>query len=62
MKVEITAEGADDTVVKVLTELVHYYGRIETYEEADPDLIEAMHMVIAYFSVPGEYMDGLYDS
>lgn len=36
--------------------------QLENDAMIDPPLQNALHMVIAYFSVPGTYMEGAYDS
>lgn len=36
--------------------------QLENSDQIDPPLQNAMHMVIAYFSVPGTYMEGAYDA
>jgi len=36
--------------------------QLENNNEIDQPLENALHMVIAYFSVPGTYMEGAYDA
>lgn len=36
--------------------------QLENSDQIDQPLQNAMHMVIAYFSVPGTYMEGAYDA
>lgn len=36
--------------------------QLENSDQIDQPLENALHMVIAYFSVPGTYMEGAYDS
>ena len=51
-----------DQIESVVREdLVDCLGLAEQ-DEDDPALIRALHVVIAYYSVPGTYMEGAYDS
>ena len=46
----------------VRTELVDQLSCLVIDEEVDGKLIEAFQRVIAYNSVPGTYMDGVWDN
>jgi len=53
MLIDVSDESIDEIVVATLTR------SLELAEEEE--LKEAMHKVIAYFSVPGSYLGGAYD-
>lgn len=49
----------DDIVDTLIIEELKWH--LEDNDIVDPPLQNAIHTVIAYFSVPGTYMEGAYD-
>lgn len=54
MKIEISDDFLEEIIRADLTEHV-------SWESTPEEVREAMHKVIAYYSVPGTYEDGKYD-
>ncbi len=55
MKIEITEKSRDRLVRECLKDTLQYC------HADDAALERALHVVIAYYSVPGSYMEGAYD-
>ena len=51
----------DDQVATLLREYLLTSIRDAEGLELEEPLVVAMHRVVAWYSVPGEYMEGLYD-
>ena len=50
----------DEFVDQLITDELKW--QLENSDCMDDSLISAMHTVIAYYSVPGTYMEGAYDA
>ena len=55
MKIELTEKARTDIVKQCLID------DLECCHADDEALERALHVVIAYYSVPGTYMEGAYD-
>lgn len=53
MKVELELDDVSEIVRNML---------LDDIELAPEDLVESLHRVIAYYSVPGTYCEGKYDT
>jgi hypothetical protein len=57
MNIELTPEQEDMVVLQVLIATLH----LDEYT-GDDALSRAMNVVLAYYSVPGTWKEGMYDS
>jgi hypothetical protein len=58
MRIEFNYDQIEEIVREALKESLRL---LENHSEGSYVLCDSLHRVIAYYSVPGEYLDGVYD-
>jgi hypothetical protein len=57
MRIKLTPEQTDEVVVGELAEQIQ-----RGLHEKDGSLYRSLHVVLAYYSIPGKFMEGAYDT